>query len=719
MLKDYRKLDPFHDREAQKYPNPAPSREYILECLDEIGKSLSIDQLLSLFGITEPDVEEALRFRLKAMERDGQLIRNRRGKYALVNELELIRGRVVGHKEGFGFLIPDDGSTDLYLAPYQMRSLFPGDIILASVTGTNARGKQEGVVVEVLERNTQQVVGRYYEERHIAFVQPDSKDISIDIVIPPGEQGTAQHGQYVVAEIIAQPTARRQPTGRIVEILGNHLSPGLEIDVAIRAHGLPHHWSQEVSAETKGFSLSIDPETVESRVDLRELPLVTIDGEDAKDFDDAVYCEQKPQGGWRLVVAIADVGHYVKPNTGIDREAYKRGNSVYFPGRVIPMLPEILSNELCSLKPQVDRLCLVCDMRISAAGRLTRYQFYDGIMCSRARLTYRGVTDMLSGIKQSQPALLPHLQALQTLFKTLQKQRAARGALDFDTTETRIVFGKNRKIKEIVAIERTEAHKIIEECMLLANVAAARFLHKHRVPGLYRVHEGPNPEKMGMLQDFLKTVGLRLGGGDDPAPLDYYKLLQRITQRPDKHLIQTLLLRSLLQATYSPKPTGHFGLAYEMYTHFTSPIRRYPDLLVHRAIRHVLSQKSKRGFGYDAKMMQQLGEHCSMTERRADMTTRDAVTWLKCHYMQNKIGKVYEGVITGVTNFGVFLELTGIYVEGLLHISALKNDYYHFDPIRHTLTGKRTRTAYRLGDKLKVLVGRVDLDEKRLDFELP
>ncbi|HVV67848.1 MAG TPA: ribonuclease R [Gammaproteobacteria bacterium] len=719
MYKNYLKTDPYAAREAEKYSDPLPSREYILQCLDQLGEPLYAEKIIEQFGLTDEAKQEAFRFRLKAMERDGQLIRNRRGKYAIVAQMDLIRGRVTGHKDGFGFLIPDDGSPDLFLTPYQMRSLFPGDVVLARSAEHGTRGKREGVVVEILERNTQQLVGRYYKERNIAFVQPDHKDITQDIVIPPGEQGKAKHGQYVVIEIIQQPTPRRQAAGRVIEILGEHLSAGMEIEVAIRANGLPLQWPPEVKQELSAWDVEIPKDSLAGRKDLRDLALVTIDGADAKDFDDAVYCEAKPRGGWRLVVAIADVSHYVRLHSALDKEAVKRGNSVYFPGRVIPMLPEVLSNELCSLKPQVDRLCMVCDMSIDKDGKLIRYKHYDAVMRSRARLTYDEVSSMLEGKKKSQPALLPYLQSLDSLYKKLHSLRAERGALDFDTTETRIIFGKHKKIKEIVPVVRTEAHKIIEECMLIANVATARFLEKHKIPTLYRIHPGPNPDKLPTLQEFLKSVGLRLSGSNKPTPLDYCKVLEKITGRPDAHLIQTVLLRSLMQAVYSPINSGHFGLAYEVYTHFTSPIRRYPDLLVHRAIRFILQNKGKKkAFPYDQAMMMQLGEHCSHTERRADEATRDAVDWLKCHYMQDKLGKEYDGIISGVTGFGVFVELSGIYVEGLLHITSLKDDYYHFDPAKHALKGKRTGTTYRLGDRIRVLVARVNLDDKQIDFEL-
>lgn len=728
QYKNYKKHDPYYARESEKYPDPLPSREYIMQCLDELGEPLPCDELITIFAIKDPDQAEALRRRLIAMERQGQLIRTRRGKYALVEQLELIRGCVTGHKDGFGFLMPDDGTGDLFIPPYQMRSLFPGDIVLARVV-EGSRGKREAVVVEILERVTQQVVGRYVQEKNMAFVQPHHKNITQDIVIPAGEEGSAIHGQYVTAQITAHPTARRQATGRVIEVIGDHLSPGMEIEVAIRTHEIPSRWSLELAKEIA----TLQPDVLEAdkvgRKDIRDLPLVTIDGEDAKDFDDAVYCEANPDKSFRLVVAIADVSHYVLPETALDKEAYKRGNSVYFPGRVVPMLPEILSNGLCSLKPQVDRLCMVCDMQISAKGELISAEFYDAVMRSRARLIYEEVSAMLSGEKKSQMALLPHLQDLYQVYHKMLAQRQKRGALDFETVETRIVFGKNQKIKAIVPVQRTEAHRIIEECMLMANVATAEFLEKHKIPMLYRVHKGPNPDKMENLQNFLKGVGLKLPGSDKPTPQDYQKVLQRLEKRPDAHLIQTVLLRSLMQAVYSPDNLGHFGLAYEAYTHFTSPIRRYPDLLIHRGIRCQLNKKKKSTakataktstshFSYDHRMMAEFGEHCSITERRADEATRDAVSWLKCYYMQDKLGQTFDGIITGVTAFGVFVELTSVYVEGLVHITALKDDYYHHDPAQHLLRGKRTGITYRLGDPICVIVARVNIEERELDLEL-
>lgn len=713
------KKDPFLERESKNYENPIPSREYIMQYLKEKGRPASKENLIRALALESDDQKEALRRRLIAMVRDGQIISNRRGSFALVDELELIKGKIEGHKDGFGFVIPEDGSEDIFLTPTQMRAVFPGDTVLTRVSRVDKRGRREGFIAEVIEHNTRQIVGRYFVEKGLAFVAPSNKEITQDIIIPPEYAGEAKHGQVVMVDVIAQPTPRRQPFGKIIEILGEHMAPGLEIDVAIRAHQLPYQWSEEVLKEIAQFQPEVAEADKKGRKDLRHLPFVTIDGEDARDFDDAVYAEKRKEGGWRLFVAIADVSYYVKPQTYLDKEALKRGNSVYFPERVIPMLPEILSNELCSLRPQVDRLAMVCEINISSNGKITRSAFYEAIIRSQARLTYAVVAAALQYKKSTAiPAnLLSHLQQLYQLYHILIKQRAMRGALEFDTQETRIVFGEDRKIKEIIPVVRNDAHRLIEECMLLANVAAAKYLQQQKMATLFRVHGGPNQEKLENLRDFLKGMGLKLGGGDDPTPQDYAKLLQKIKGRTDERLIQTVLLRSLSQAVYAPINEGHFGLAFEAYAHFTSPIRRYPDLLVHRAIRHAL-QKSKQEFPYNPATMLKMGEHCSTTERRADEATRDAVAWLKCEYMQDKVGETFPGIITGVTGFGIFVELKNVFVEGLVHITALKNDYYHFDPIRHLLKGRQTGNVYRLGDPIEVLVARVNVDERQLDFEL-
>ncbi|MGL4318668.1 MAG: ribonuclease R [Pseudomonas sp.] len=747
-MADWQSLDPEAAREAEKYENPIPSRELILQHLAERGSPAAREELLVELGLTTEDQEEALRRRLRAMERDGQLIYTRRGTYAPVDKLDLIRGRVSGHRDGFGFLVPDDGSDDLFLSPAQMRLVFDGDRVLARVAGLDRRGRREGAIVEVIERAHETIVGRYFEEGGIGYVEADNPKIQQEVLVTPGRTGNAKIGQFVAIKITHWPTARFQPQGDIVEVVGNYMAPGMEIDVALRSYDIPHVWPEGVIKEARKLKPDVEEADKEKRIDLRHLPFVTIDGEDARDFDDAVYCEKNSSawklfsGGWKLYVAIADVSHYVKVGSALDEEATKRGNSVYFPERVVPMLPEELSNGLCSLNPHVDRLAMVCEMTMSKAGKLVDYQFYEAVIHSHARLTYNKVSYMLEQPKSSEgkslraeyKEVLPHLKQLYSLYQVLLAARHERGAIDFETQETRIIFGAGRKIAEIRPTQRNDAHKLIEECMLAANVATAQFMQKHEVPSLYRVHAGPPPERLEKLKAFLTELGLGLHKGKEgPSPKDYQKLLQSIQGRPDFHLIQTVMLRSLSQAVYSADNDGHFGLNYEAYTHFTSPIRRYPDLLVHRAIRSVIRSKldtphvrragavsmpKARIYPYDEPALEQLGEQCSMTERRADEATRDVVNWLKCEFMKDRVGEVFEGVITAVTGFGLFVELKDIYVEGLVHVTALPGDYYHFDPVHHRLAGERSGRSFRLGDSVEVKVMRVDLDERKIDFEL-
>ncbi len=741
MAKRLKHTDPHAEREAEKYEQPIPSREFILDLLEQAEVPMNRNQITKALALKDYQDVEALRRRLRAMERDGQILRNRKGAYGLVEKMDLVRGRVSAHRDGYGFVIPAEGGEDLYLNSRQMRAVFDGDEVLCRNSGYSSRGKLEGVIVEVISHNTQQLVGRLFDENGVVFVSPDNTRINHDVIIPRDAVGEASVGQYVMVEVTGQPGWRTPPTGRVVEVVGEHMAPGMEIDVAIRSHGIPHQWPEAVESETQALSVEPEESDKQYRVDLRKLPFVTIDGEDARDFDDAVYCESKAAGGWRLWVAIADVSHYVSVGSALDKEAVQRGNSVYFPEKVVPMLPEALSNGLCSLKPAVDRLCMVCEMTISAKGKLSGYQFYEAVMHSHARLTYTKVGAMLdSSHPDSKPfrieykKLVPQLENLHQLYKALRAARDERGAIDFETTETRIEFGPNRKIETIVPVERNDAHKLIEECMLAANVATARFLEKHNLPALFRVHEGPTEEKLDNLRQFLGELGLDLSGGNKPGPIEYQLLLEQISERPDAHIIQTMMLRSLRQAVYQPENLGHFGLHYPAYAHFTSPIRRYPDLLVHRAIRHVIRSDSKskhvkrikgavplpqsRIYPYDMPALIGLGEQCSMTERRADDATREVVAWLKCEYLQDRVGDNFEGVIAGVTGFGFFVELVGVYVEGLVHVSSLASDYYHFDQAKQRLIGERSGKSFQLGDSVVVQVTRVSLEEKKIDLEL-
>ena len=720
MARRKKPLDPFASREASKYGNPIPSREYIIQLLRKAKKPQTYEKLLELLDLAGEENQEALSRRLKAMERDGQLLYNRRGGYIPVEEADLIRGRVVGHKEGYGFVVPEDGSEDLFLSPRQMRAVFDGDRVLVNVTGVDRRGRREATIVEVLSRHIQQLVGRLFMEYGVAVVTPDNKRISQDILIPAAELQGAQEGQFVMIEIINQPSLRNRPVGRIIEVLGDHMAAGMEVDVAIRSYQLPHTWPSAVEEEMQQMDSKISDVEKSKREDLRELSFVTIDGEDAKDFDDAVYCEEKKQGGWRLYVAIADVSHYVKPGSAVDEQASLRGNSVYFPGFVIPMLPEVLSNHLCSLLPRADRLCLVAEMEINKVGKLTHHRFYPAVIHSKARLTYTTVAALLNAIDpdldSEHKEIIKPLKRLHELYCVLRQARETRGALDFDTVETRIIFGENRKIEQIVPLVRNDAHKLIEECMILANVAAAQFILKERKTGIFRVHGGPNPDKLVDLRQFLAEFNLGLRGGKSPQPHHYAELIKLLQGRPDMYLIQTVLLRSLRQAFYATENTGHFGLALEAYTHFTSPIRRYPDLLVHRLIRHLCSSSPKEAI--DDVALGRYAEQASMTERRADEATRSAVDRLKCEFMLERVGEEFDGFITSVTGFGLFVSLNEIYVEGLVHVTALKNDYYRFDPIKHCMHGERTGMRYRLGDRIRVKVTRVDLDDKFIDFAL-
>ncbi len=734
--------DPQLDNEAEKYQSPVPSREFILELLNEHGNPLTHQEICEAFEIDSPDAVEGIRRRLKAMIRDGQTMVNRRGAYGVVSKMDLITGVLIGHRDGYGFLKPDSGGDDYYLSPRQMRCGFDGDRVLARPGGTDARGRKEAVIIEVLERRTRQLVGRYFKEGGLGFVTPENKRIAQDIIIPPDMADGAEHGQFVVVEITRPPTYRNQAQGKIIEVLGDHMAPGMEIDVAIRNYDIPHIWPQQVVEQAKAFGDRVDEKDMQGRIDLRGDPLITIDGEDARDFDDAVYCERTRSGSWKLMVAIADVSHYVHPGDALDQEAQQRGNSVYFPEHVVPMLPESLSNGLCSLNPLVDRLAMVCEMRISSTGKVSRYCFYEAVIRSHARLTYTKVGALLDdpeshlglSVLEEHADVVPVIYELYELYKALKAQREERGAIDFETTETRIVFGDDRKIEKIVPVVRNDAHRIIEECMLCANVAAARVLTKHKLPTLYRNHEGPKQEKLEQLRAYLAEVGVEFENRAKPTPADFQKALQQIKGRPDAELIQTIMLRSMSQAVYCPNNLGHFGLAYPAYVHFTSPIRRYPDLLVHRAIRYLIrsdiqTSNVRRVEGvrplsrqsilpYSLEDMLRLGEQCSMTERRADEATWDVIGWLKCEYMMDKVGEVYSGIISSVTNFGLFVELDEIFVEGLVHVSSLKNDYYHFDEVRHQLRGEQSHMLFRLGDPVTVQVARVNLEDRKIDFEL-
>nr|WP_160151636.1 ribonuclease R [Microbulbifer sp. ALW1] len=738
------KEDPHAKREAEKYEKPVPSREFLLDLLEQQSEPLAWEAVADLLSLDDEDRREGVRRRLIAMSRDGQIASNRAGDFGVLDKMSLVRGRVIGHRDGFGFVSPGDGSDDLFLSHRQMRKVFDGDEVLVRETPGGFRGKREGAVVRVIKHNTQQLAGRLYREDGICFVRPDNPRLTLDVLIAEGKCADAVSGQYVVVDITTQPGRDNLPQGEVSEVLGDHLAPGMEIDVAIRNYGIPHTWPAAVNAQVDTIADEVLEADKKARIDLRQLPLVTIDGEDARDFDDAVFCELLPDGNWKLLVAIADVSHYVQVGSALDVEAHQRGNSVYFPDFVVPMLPEKLSNGLCSLNPEVDRLCMVCEMRIDESGSILGYQFFEGLMRSHARFTYTQVGELVderdnrdSGLRKQFAALTPHIDNLHDLYKALRSARDRRGAIDFETTETRIIFDATRKIERIVPVQRNDAHKMIEECMLAANVCAAELMELSELPALYRVHDIPKQERLENLRAYLGELGLRLEGGSEPQPSDYQALLAQVEGRPDFHIIQTMLLRSMNQAVYQPENRGHFGLDYRAYAHFTSPIRRYPDLLLHRGLRWLvrngsanpkpIADRVRQAPGahalaretilpYDMPAMVELGEHCSMTERRADDATRDVVSWLKCEYLQDHVGEVYRGVISAVTGFGLFVELDDLYVEGLIHVTALPKDYYNFEQAHQRLIGERSGARYHLGDGVTVQVARVDLEERKVDF---
>ena len=718
-LSKLRRSDPFFERECQKYDFPLPSREFIIQTLGEQGVPLPFSELVVAMDIQEVE-REFFERRMFAMERDGQVMRNRRNAYLLPAKADLIRGTVQGHPDGYGFVASDDEGPDIFLAPNEMREVLHGDRVMVRVAGLDRRGRPEGKLVEVLERANTRIVGRVLVENGVTLVVPENRRISQEILLAPGAKSKAVAGQVVVVELVEQPTRYAQPIGKIVEILGNYADPGMEIEIALRKHELPFEFSRAAKEQARRLPDKVRKMDWKGREDITALPLVTIDGETARDFDDAVFCEREGRG-FRLVVAIADVSHYVSVGSALDSESYDRGNSVYFPRRVIPMLPEKISNGLCSLNPQVERLCMVCDMSLSQTGVIKQYRFYPAVMFSKARLTYNQVAaalyDKEPGALEIIGELLPHLQNLDKLFRVLLKARAKRGAIDFETQETRMVFDDNGKIEKIIPESRNDAHRLIEECMLAANVCASEFLQAHEQPALYRVHEGPTPEKLAKLREFLGEFGLQLPGGDEPKAADYAKLLEALKGRPDLQLLQTVMLRSLRQAVYSPDNLGHFGLAYEAYTHFTSPIRRYPDLLVHRAIKAVLTGQHYQP-AQDAGDWSAIGVHCSMTERRADEADRDVENWLKCFYMRDRIGEEFDGSVSSVVPFGLFVALDDVFVEGLVHISDLGTDYFHFDDAHHTLVGERTGERYRLSDRIRVQLVRVNMEASKIDFRL-
>ncbi len=733
--------DPHAKREAKKYEKPVASRELLLSLIEKCSPPPSFKALVKTLNYQEDHLLVGLKRRLRAMENSGQLVFNKFKQYAIPEKNSLLTGKVIGHRDGFGFFTPDDPAKkdkrgkDFYISSHEMQRVFHGDVVQAIlVDRTDRKGRKEVRILEVIEPRKAPIVGRFYVDHHVCSVIPEDTKIKQEILIDPKAKLGARHGQMVVLELLQRPTRRSHAIGKVIEVLGDHMAAGMEIDIALRAHDLPHQFSHEVQAEVAGIADEVEASAKLPRQDLRGLPLVTIDGEDARDFDDAVYCQPKKSGGWRLWVAIADVSYYVRHGSALDDEAISRGNSVYFPSQVIPMLPEKLSNGLCSINPDVDRLCMVCEMTISAKGKLSGSKFYPAVMRSHARFTYSKVASILDGddaLINEYHALVPDLENLKSMYLALSDARNQRGAIAFETEESLFLFNEDKKIDSIVPLIRNDAHKIIEECMILANVATAKFIEKNNKPGLFRVHDKPSEDKYKNFVSYLSELGISIPNREAPEPRDYGDILAKVANRPDQELIQTMLLRSMRQAVYQSDNLGHFGLALQSYSHFTSPIRRYPDLVVHRVIKNILLEQAKESEAlnqikaanqgsYDYKLEEviELGEHCSMTERRADEATRDVSDWLKCEFMQDHVGDNFMGVISTVTNFGLFVRLQDLHIEGLVHITALGRDYYHYDDVRMCLTGENSGIKYRVGDVVNVQVAAVNLDEKKIDLAM-
>jgi ribonuclease R len=714
--------DPFAARENEKYEQPIASREHLLNLIESYSVPVPQEQIADSLEYIDELRIEALRRRLNAMVRDGQLFRNRRGGYLSFNHMDLEKGTVQAHPDGFGFLTPESGGRDIFLPERQMRKLMNGDKAAVKIASYDSRReRKEGTLIAVLERAHQSVVGRFHHESGIEFVIPDDKRLTQDILLNRDVGHSAKAGDIVVVRISEYPTQHTQSIGIIESVLGQDNAPGMEVTIALNTHSIPHQWNSGVLGEVELFTERVAKGDKAGRKDFRQFPFVTIDGADARDFDDAVYCKPT-DNGYLLYVAIADVAHYVDIDSCVDQEACLRGTSVYFPGEVVPMLPEILSNGLCSLNPELDRLCLVCCMEISLQGVIKSYQFVEAVIHSHARLIYDDVAAAIfEARKPTQKALkrvLPDLENLKLVYQALAKARRKRHAIEFETPEVVFIYNQQRKIESIEPSLRNEAHMLIEECMIAANISAAQLLKQHKIPTLYRIHAGPNADKLVNLAEFLSGFGISLTP-ESPTPQDYANVIDQIKGMPEFAMIQTVILRSLLQASYSPDAkTGHFGLALQDYAHFTSPIRRYPDLLVHRGIKHWIRNARLKGFKYDLAEMTSLGESCSRYERRADDASRDAADWLKCEYLQKRIGQQFDGIVTGVTSFGLFVQLDNLLMDGLVHVTALPRDYYQFDPVRHRLVGDVTNRSYQLGDRLSVEVARVDMEERKVDFNL-
>ena len=703
---------------AKRYRHSVPSGEEIAGFMESTGRPLTLVSLAAHFGLKGSKHQAALRNRLRTMVRDGQIIRNRVKEYCLVQHVGLVTGCVQAHRDGYGFLTPDDGGADVFLSPREMASLWSGDRVAVRVS--SARHGSEARLVEVLQRAADEVVGRLVRERGIDLVQVEGRERA-RVLIPKGKRLGAKTGDLVCVEIVEHPTKRTGAIGRVSRVLGRVGDPGAQTMATILSHALPHEFTPLVVAEVDRIPASVSATEIPGREDLRSVPLVTIDGVDARDFDDAVYCERNADG-WRLIVAIADVGHYVKPGTRVDEAARERGTSVYFPDRVLPMLPEALSNGLCSLQPGRERLCLCCEMTVSPHGEVRRSRFYEAVMRSARRFTYEQAAEHLAGqsgvgeTSTAQAAESDSLAALAEVYKAFRERRRQRGALEFKVGEVALELDAQGRIASIVPRQRLVTHRIIEECMIAANVEAARWLRKARIATLYRVHDGPSPKRVEELTLYLGALGFKFGSPGSLRPDDLNRVLRELAGSSEAELVETMMLRSMARADYKPKNLGHFGLALPAYAHFTSPIRRYPDLLVHRAIKHLLRQGGARGFAYDLPAMEQLGRHCSHAEQRADEAVWDVEEHLKCAFLKGRVGEQFSVSVAGIAPYGLFVRVPELRIDGLVHVTSLPRDYYRVSPGAASLTGEHSGVSFRLADSLQVRLASVNVPERKLDF---
>ncbi|QCI17359.1 ribonuclease R [Buchnera aphidicola (Aphis helianthi)] len=729
-------VDTYQKNDYKKYINRIPSRESILSFLKEHKNLINQKKIENKFSINNQEDKKALHFRLKAMERDNQIIYTCNRYYIISENLNIVTGKVIGHRDGYGFLRTETLKEDLWLSIKQMKLCIHGDIILARVIKSEKKGRNSAKVLKVLKPNNVLIVGRYYVEKKIKFVIPDDNRFNFKIfVFSSTLTKKLAIGSIVVVKLNKNFLKKKNKIkGIIVEILGGkEMRTTLAIDIAIRTHSIPYLWPKEVKNQIYEINDKIDQKELKNRIDLRHIPFFTIDEKDACDFDDAIFCKKKNnEEGWDLWVAISDVSYYIKSDSPLDKEAIKRGNSVYFPSLVVPMLPEKISIDLCSLNPYVERLCVICEMSLSNQGELIKYKHYEAVICSKGRFTYDEIFKIWNGdikLCTKYNKLLKYIKNLLLLQKVFKKYNISKKGIYFENLETKFILDSNFKIKHIYKHIRNDAHKFIESCMILANIASARFIKKYQYPILFRNHDRPTEDSVKNFRMTLKELGLSLSGGEVPESVNYSNLLKKIKNRPDYEMIQTILLRSMKQAVYSPENRGHFGLSLSSYVHFTSPIRRYPDLLLHRVIKNILFElnnykkdfKKNKSFKcnlYHINDIKNIGIHCSMTERRADEANRDVMDWLKCDFMEKKIGNIFTGVVSNVVSFGFFVRLNKYFIDGLVRIDSLHDDYYYFDPVRLKFIGKSTKNIFRLGDTLKVKVVSVNLHQRKIELSL-